>query len=637
MKNTIAERIFDFLKNFPPFHVLSEEELYTISRNVKVIYLQKDQHVFKTKEKIHDHFYVVKDGAVGIFREEDQTLVDECDEGDLFGLRALIRKGHYILSAKAIEESILYSISSELLEKIINTNARANKYLLASFVTNIRNPYSNENKDSLFAQVESLQKRESNFTEVQSAQYSKNPITCLPNTTIKLAAKIMSSERVGSIIITENEKPLGIITDKDLRTKIATGQFSIGDTVKKIMSSPVITYPRNITVAEAQIAMLQHKISHLCITKDGTSNSKLIGILSEHDILVIHGNNPSVLIKEIKRAKNSKDLKYIRTKAQQLLKGYIEQNIPVFFISKIISSINSSITQKVITLSINEMTTPPPTSFGWLSLGSQGRKEQLLLTDQDNALVFEDVPKEAHVQTKNYFLSLSDKITQKLNTIGFEYCPAKMMASNPKWCLSLKEWKQQFNDWITKPDQDKIMLCTIFFDYDLEYGNKSLINDMSNSIFDAIDSYEIFLNFLGLNALKNPPPLSFFRQFLVEHSGEHKDQFDIKARAIMPLVDAARLLVLSHNLKDYNNTVLRYEKLAEIEPQNKDLFLSCSNAFKILLRFRTLQGMLHNNSGRFIELKSLSKADRLKLKGCFKPIKDVQELIRVRFNLSQML
>ncbi len=637
MQNTITERIFDFLKSFPPFYALTQEELYTISKNVRVIYLQKGRYTFKTGEKIHNHFYVVKDGAVGIFREEDQTLVDKCDEGDIFGLRALIRKGNYILSAKAIEESILYTVSSELLENSINTNAKANTYLLASFVTNIRNPYSNENKGSLFAQVESLKKNESSFTEVQSAQYSKNPITCLQDTAIKQAATLMASKQVGSIIITKNERPLGIITDKDLRNKVATGQFHIENPVYKIMSAPVITYPENITIAEAQIAMLQHKISHLCITKDGTPDSKLAGMLSEHDIVVIHGNNPSVLIKEIERATNAEDLKYIRLKAQKLLQGYIKQNIPVFFISKIISVINKTVTQKAITLSIQEMDTPPPTSFGWLAIGSQGRNEQLLFTDQDNALVFENVPQEQYLNTKNYFLSLSSKITHKLNDIGFEFCPANMMASNPDWCLSLDEWKHQFNNWITKPDQDKIMLCTIFFDYQLIYGNQELINEMSRSIFEAIKTYEIFLNFLGLNALKNPPPLGFFRQFLLEHSGEHKDQFDIKARAIMPLVDAARLLILSHNIKDYNNTVLRFEKLAEIEPQNKDLYASCSDAFKILLHFRTQQGLLHNNSGRYIDLKSLNKTDRLKLKGCFKPIKDIQELIKVRFNLSQML
>ncbi len=181
------------------------------------------------------------------------------------------------------------------------------------------------------------------------------------------------------------------------------------------------------------------------------------------------------------------------------------------------------------------------------------------------------------------------------------------------------------------------MLCNIFFDFDMVYGNHELVDDMSDSIFDAIDSYEIFMNFLGKNALKNPPPLSFFRNFLVEDSGEHKDQFDIKARAIMPLVDAARLLILSHEIKDINNTILRYEKLAVLEPQNKDLYESCINAFRILLRFRTQQGLKHKDSGRFIDLNNLSKGDRLKLKGSFKPIKDIQELVRIRFKLSQLM
>lgn len=634
--NTIAERIYDFLKNFPPFSLLSREALFTISKHVKVIYLEHDSHVFKINDSLQNHFYIVKDGAIGLFRDEN-ILVDKCDEGDIFGLRALVRNDYYKLNAKALEESIIYSISSELLEAIINHNTQANKYLMASFVTNTRNPYASEHNEALFANDKNLNNDITSFTEVQSAEYSKDPVTCSPNTIIKDAAQVMTQKRVGSIIITESDKPLGIITDKDLRTKIATGRFSINDTVTQIMSSPVITCPEHITVAEAQIAMLQHRITHLCITENGTPETVLKGILSEHDIIVIRGNNPSVLVKEIKRAQNAETLKYIRSKAQHLLQRYLEQGIPIAFISKIISAINDTITKRVIAISISEMNEAPPTAFGWMALGSQGRKEQLLLTDQDNALVFEDVEDTHYNYTKQYFLDLSKRITDKLNTIGFEYCPAEMMASNPKWCLSVSEWKQQFNSWITQPDQDKIMLCTIFFDFELIYGDKALIHKMSESIFEAIDSYEIFLNFLGLNALKSPPPLSFFRQFVVEHSGEHKNEFDLKARAMMPLVDAARVLILSKNITDCNSTVLRYEKMAEIEPQNKELFLSCANAFKILLRFRTVDGLKDKDSGRFLDLKTLNKADRLKLKSCFKPIKDVQELISTRFRLSQMM
>ncbi|WP_452233155.1 DUF294 nucleotidyltransferase-like domain-containing protein [Lacinutrix sp. MEBiC02595] len=635
MKNTIAERILDFLKGFPPFDALTHEQLFSIATQVKVHYIEKDNFIFKQNEDLHDSFYVVKDGAIGIYR--GNSLVDECDEGDIFGLRALIRKDQYLLDAKAIEESIVYSMSSKVLEEIIITNPKANQFLIASFATNTRNPYSEEDKGTLFANEDFLQPNTNSFTEVQSANFSKNPIVCQAHTIIKDACLVMSKNKVGSIVITHNKKPIGIITDKDLRNKIATGLHAISEEVETIMSAPVITFPPTITVAEAQIAMLKNEISHLCITTDGTTNSELIGILSEHDIIVIHGNNPSVLIKEIKRATSAEALKYIREKAQELLKNYIEQHIPISFIANIISAINEAITKRIIILSITEIQQEPPVGFAWLAIGSQGRKEQLLLTDQDNALVFEDVSEEKKETVTSYFIQLAKAINNKLNTVGFELCPANMMASNPKWCLSVTEWKAQFKNWITHPDPDKMMLCNIFFDYDLVYGNHKLVDEMSTSIFEAIDSYEIFLNFMGQNALKNPAPLSFFRNFLVEDSGEHKDQFDIKARAIMPLVDAARLLVLSHNTKDVNSTIERFKKLAEIEPQTKDLYESCISAFRILLRFRTQQGLKNNDSGRFIDLNSLSKADRLKLKGCFKPIKDIQDLLKIRFKLSQLL
>ncbi|ULC60788.1 DUF294 nucleotidyltransferase-like domain-containing protein [Flaviramulus sp. BrNp1-15] len=633
MKNTIAERILDFLKHFPPFDTLSAEELFAISKEVVVLHFEKEQYIFQQGNTLNDCFYVVKDGAIGIYN--DKTLVDQCDEGDVFGLRALIRKDNYLLNAKAIEESIVYAISSKLLEKIIINNTEASQFLIASFATNTRNPYSEEDKGTLFAYETFTHKNNSDFTEIQSASFSKNPITCKSHTKIKDAALVMSQNKVGSIVITNNKQPVGIITDKDLRYKIATGLYNIIDEVESIMSTPVITFPPNITVAEAQIAMLKHEISHLCITKDGTVNSELIGILSEHDIIVIHGNNPSVLIKEIKHATTAIRLHEIREKAHHLLSNYISQHIPISFVTNIISAINEAITKRIIHLSIAEMSETQPTTFAWLALGSQGRKEQLLLTDQDNALVYEDA--EHNAEVKAYFLKLAKAINDKLNTVGFEFCPAEMMGSNPKWCLSVSEWKKQFQDWIIHPDEDKIMLCNIFFDFDNVYGNHQLVDDMSESIFDAIDHYEIFLNFMAQNALKNPPPLSFFRNFLVEDSGEHKNQFDIKARAIMPLVDAARVLILSKNIKNITNTIDRYQKLANLEPQNKHLYETCINAFKILLHSRTQQGLKNNDSGRFIDLNHLSKADRLKLKSCFKPIKNIQELLLVRFNLSQFM
>ncbi|MCA0133471.1 DUF294 nucleotidyltransferase-like domain-containing protein [Winogradskyella alexanderae] len=626
--NTIAERIFDFLKNFPPFNMLSREQLLSICKAVDVIYLEKDATIFDIGQPVKDYFFVIKDGAVGLFNP-DNAFVDECDEGDIFGLRALLRKGDYLLKAKTLEETILYSISSNLLEEYITTNSDASQFLMHSFVSNIA--INSETSRDI------TDNEDFEYSELQTADYSKNPITCSDRTTIKDAAIIMSEAHVGSIVIISNNKPVGIITDKDLRTKIATGLFKISEPVLKIMSTPVKCFPKNISIAEAQIAMLRHRISHLCITEDGTEDTELVGILSEHDIIVVRENNASSLVKEIKRCNTVDQLKNIRLRANELLSRYLEQQIPINFVSKLISAINDTITQRVINLEMKKIGAKPPCKFAWLAIGSQGRQEQLLYTDQDNALIFEDVAPKAYSKTKEYYLKLSEKINNSLEIIGFELCPAQMMASNPNWCLSLSEWSNQFRSWIKTPDQDNLMLCTIFFDYERVYGDSELVNSLSEKIFDAIEERDIFLNYLGRNTLQNPPPLSFFRQFLVEDDGKHKDQFDIKARAMMPLVDAARLLILSHNIKSVNNTIERYFKLAELEPQNKDTYLLCIDAFKDLLRFRTEQGIANNDSGRFIDLGSLSKGNRLKLKRSFKAVKTIQELIKTRFKLTQFM
>jgi CBS domain-containing protein len=245
--------------------------------------------------------------------------------------------------------------------------------------------------------------------------------------------------------------------------------------------------------------------------------------------LVTLGNNPSVLLKDIKRAKKNKNLRSARLKANTLLKSYLEQNIPLSHIVKIISKINDAVTERAIQLSIKKMGTPPPVAFSWIAIGSQGRKEQLLFTDQDTALIFDDVPEKDYEKVQVYFLELAKLVTKSLNIIGFEYCKADMMASNAEWCQSITEWKNQFNEWIVNADEKGILLSSIFFDYSLQYGEQSLVDDLTHSIYKTLENSSVFFKYLAKDALKSPPPLGFFKQFLVEQNGEHKDLFNIKS------------------------------------------------------------------------------------------------------------
>jgi CBS domain-containing protein len=637
MKNTISERVFDFLKNYPPFNLLTAKKIAEIASEVKIIYLEKGKILFNQNDTNHEHFYIVRNGGISMYKnsENDKSLIDICDAGDIFGLRPLISKENYLLDAIANEESIVYGIPIAIFEAVSEKSLKINKYLLTSFASTSFDPYTSEQNNNIFTDY--IAKDNLSDSNLQSINYTKRPLKCTIKSTIKEAAIKMSAQKIGCIVVVDDEcVPIGIITNSDIKNKIATGLFSIDTSVKEIMSFPVITQSKNLTVLDAQLQMIKHRVGHVCITADGTGNSKLIGILTNHDVLASLGNNPTVILKEIKRAKRTREIREIRSKANLLLKSYLEQNIPLSHISKIISEVNDSVTIRVIELSLKKMETPPPVKFTWLALGSQGRKEQLLYTDQDNALIFEDVEQEKYQETKEYFLKLAGHITKSLHKIGYEYCPAEMMASNPEWCLSLSEWKNQFNDWIMNIDEKAILLSSIFFDFNAIYGDTIMPKELTKSIFESLNNKNLLCTFLAKEAVASPSPLGFFKQFLVENNGDHKDFFNIKKRALMPLINAARLLVLSNNISEINNTAQRFERLAEIEPQNKELYQSCSYAFKAVLKFKTKQGILHNNSGRIIQLESLTKEEKLKLKRCFKPIREIQEVLSVRYNLANL-
>lgn len=630
-KNTIAVRVADFLKKYPPFNIIPEENLLKISQVVTIIYLEKGKILFNIDDKIHDYFYIVKEGAIQLKENTENKfkMVDICDEGDVFGVRPLITHTNYRLMAIAEEESIVYGIPLEDFIPILNENPSMGLYLIDTFNSK-RNPFAIDYSKHLYQNTQESYYQQ--FFELQPAPFNRKVRKVLPTTTLQEIAQIMTEKRVSSMVIVNEEKyPIGIITDKDLRKQIATGYFSTQMTAEICMSSPVITYPNKLTIAEAQFEMIKHNINRLIITEDGTPNSPVIGILTPHDIEITRAHDVPGLMKAIKRASKSQHLKRIRQQSLNLLKGYVLQNIPLVLITDLFHQLFEAIIVKAIEICIRRMPSPPPVRFAWMSLGSQGRKEQFLVTDQDNALVFENVSEELYPEVQEYFLTLANKINVMLNKVGYDFCPADMMAKNPKWCMSLEKWERQFAQWITQANNEDMLLFSIFYDISFTFGEATLVDKLMESVFASTQENERFFAFMTRSTLENPSPLGIFRQFLVEQDGEHKDHFDIKSRALTTLTDIGRLLILSYKVKGITNTAERFEKMAELEPQNKDLYLSCASAAKSLLKFRIRNGLKNDNNGRYLEIKNLTKEERVKLKKSFKAISAAQELIKMRF------
>ncbi len=638
MKNPVAENIAHFLKHFPPFSSLTFNELLSIANQSRVKYLEKNQILFKGGEDTHKDFYIVKSGAIGLSLTSDaeETLIDKCDEGDILGLRPFFAKNHYLMTAKAREESIVCAIPIAVFEPFVTGNTDVLRFLLESFASHTRNPYDKEHSGKLISENMIFSEHSADIQYFQPIKYTKNPITANLDDIVMYIAKTMSNSSIGSVIIQKDKLPIGIITDRDLRSKIATGLFGINATAQQIMTSPVITVPENISVAEAQMLMLKHNVGHLCVTKDGTAQSEITGIISEHDVLAAQANTPGVLLKQTRKASRSLELKTVREKLTELIQNSIDKNIPVSHISNIVAEINVAITRRAIELAVQKMGAPPPARFMWMNIGSQGRKEQLLLTDQDNALVFEDVEPHQYEMVKSYFLVLADKVVKTLNRVGYEYSPDDVMANNPRWCKSVSDWVKQYNIWINSTKEKGVELSTLFFDVDFVYGIPEIEQVISENILESMHQNKKFFAYLASDTLKNPAPLGFFRQFLVENDGEHKDSFDIKGRALEPLVDAARVLILSHSLLEFTGTYQRYKKLAELEPQNAELYENCADAFNTLMRFRTEEGLLSRSDGKYLNLKELSKSDKVKLKNCFQPINEIHDLIKNRFSLTYL-
>ncbi|RTY93661.1 DUF294 nucleotidyltransferase-like domain-containing protein [Flavobacterium sp. GT3R68] len=633
--NTIAARIADFLKEYPPFHNLSYEELMEIAMSVRVVNLEKNKTLFQIDDPLHDSFYVVAAGTINlsVIADAEETLLNKCRAGDIFGLRPFFAKNNYMMTAKARDESILYAIPIAAFKPFVAQNMEVLDFLLQSFATNTVNPSDKENRGKFISDNIVYSEKQPEIQYFQSLAYNKTPLKTSASTFVKDVAQVMTDNLMNSIIVAEQNLPIGIVTDSDIRSKIGTGRFLITDAISKLMSSPVITVPPNISLPEAQLLMLKNNVTHLCVTQDGSDKSEIKGVISEHDLIVAQSNNPGVLIKEIKRSINAKDLRSVREKLSHLIQNSITKNIPLSHITNISGEITTAIVKRAVEIAILEMGSPPA-RFAWLCIGSQGRKEQLLLTDQDSILVFEDVSADKYRDVKDYFLKLAKKVTATLEKTGYEFCPYSNMASNMSWCKSLTDWVKQYNTWMNTPGENTDEITGIFFDYEIAFGEIKIEEVLTESIFANVKNNLLFFDYLGNDALRKPAPLSFFKKFNVEEEGPNKNKFDIKTRALLPLIDGARLFTLSHNLKGINNTYLRFKQLAMIDPKHSEIYLNCAEAFLILSKFRTLEGIKNENSGQYINLEELSKHDKEKLKNCFIPIKELEELVKDNFQLT---
>jgi CBS domain-containing protein len=635
----MADAVASHLGRFPPFDQLPEDVLEDLATKIHVLYLEADEVVFEQGEPAKRELFVVKKGLVALSRSLDEQLelLDLCDEGDLFGVRALLGSGVYSASARAREESLLYAIPFDLFEPLMTAHPRVAMCLAAGFAAELPKV-----RDQMLSTTAEARRQLGAGTRLDDSTYrivepQRDVVTCRLETSVQEAARRMAERRVGSILIASEENlPLGIVTDRDLRNKVLSqGLDPAATSVVEIMSSPVVTVQEPQAISALVARVMQLNLHHFCVTEDGTPGSPIIGIISEHDVLIAQGGHPTALLQKISKTQDPTQLAILRDRVEQLVEDYLSQEAAVGFVCDVVSRINDALIRSALAHARNALEAEgmqsPDLPFCWLGFGSDGREEQLLRTDLDNGIVYADPPPEQQESAHSYFVALGRRAVDVLVAAGFSRCAGDIMASNPDITASLSDWKKRFSRWIRVPEQKALMYANIFFDLRPLDGDCHLAQELQQHIFTEMDQERAFVSFLAHNALLNPPPLSFFRSFVVERSGKHVDEFDIKARAMMPLSDAARVLACDLRVLEPTNTVARFELIGRVEPSLGPLCHEGAMAYEILLRCRALAGLRNKSSGRYVDVRRMTKLERQSLRNTFAVIKDLQHALASRY------
>ena len=592
----------EFIRNIRPFSFLSEHYLDVLVSALDVELFEKGKTIY-TKGQTSEYVYVIFSGVVGLF---DDEAVDYLSSGEIFGIKSLYGSP-LRFTAKAIEDTVCYLLAAHQFKEILDTNER-----FASFFSTFINRSFRSFKT--VASDKKILEEASFVLEVERIIYKK-PVVCNDKLTLSSAAAEMDKHAISSIIVVDDDmKPIGILTHKDLRKVIMRGEKS--DPISKFMSSPVKTINVQTTIFEAYTKMIDAGIDHLVVIKD----DKVFGIITRKDIQ-IHLEPSFSIVKLFRKVLKAASIDELKTVFEGLMVSVskIAMTGPNFFdLTRVLCSVHDAVVHKTIQILIAEHA---PAQFLWVHMGSSGRKEEIIATDQDNALIYlGDNP-----------AALANNINESLAEIGLPKCRGNYMASNSMWNQPLPVWKEYFKQWFSDPIPYHLRYLSLFLDMRPVYGETALYNELLESIKPAVKAEAVKL--MAEDAIEIRPPLGIFG-ILGLHQG-----VDLKTYAIYPIVNGARVLAIDSGVWGITNTKERLEALsANMTISNEmchDLIESYGFLQDLRLRHHARAVLNKSQTNNLITAKELSHIDLLILKESLKIVSEFQKFLMKKYGVSR--
>jgi len=462
------------------------------------------------------------------------------------------------------------------------------------------------------------------------------PVTCAPSVSTMDAARRLSREGVGSVVVVDAaDAPIGIVTDRDLRQKIvAEGRDPVATPVCEIMSSPLVALRPSAFAFDGVLEMTRHRIQHIVLVEDG----RLIGVVSSRDFLALQSTHPITLARDITRAGSLDALAELARRVTTLVGRLVDEGGTAYDIGKLVAEFNDRIVVRVQGLASGALEEAgeeaPPVRYCWLSFGSEARREQTLRTDQDNGLLYEDPPPHLAARAAEYYAKFADAVIQGLVHVGFPRCPGDAMASNPNWRQPLSIWEGYFRCWMGEVRPEHVLAACIYFDIRPLGGAEELAARLLDIVRVDAPRHHVFLRYLAADVASRRLPVTIFGNLSVDRSGPHRGALDVKKAGGLQLVGAGRVYNLALSLGE-TNTVDRMRAAAARGVFTDAEAREITDAFQHLVRLRLVHQLEQIARGEapdnYITPSHLSRADALLMRDAMKTVARVQAEVRERY------
>ncbi len=614
--------IRDFIAIRYPFSTLEEEPLNLLIPEIQIRYLRRGQP-FPPQHKNGALFYLVRSGAIEL-RDRKNQLIGHLAEGDFTAESCEFVDINPTSNSIALEDSLIYTLPCEILRKLIDENHSFQQHFSDSIKERLKLAIENMNDKMDFSM--------SRLTVEVGNLVHKAPIMLNASSTLQEVAQCMTERQVSSIMLSDDNGALcGLVTDRDLRKRCVAEAVDIQLPVEKIMTTDLQVIDHDSLLLHAMILMTKENIHHLPVVKKGN----VIGMLTTTDITRYSSSNPAFISSEIRKANSLEELIPVCSRLPSLQLSLANSSVTARHIGETISSVTDCLTIRLIELAQQDLG-PAPVPFAWVAGGSQGRHEQTSHSDQDNALIISD---KMSPEDDDYFRKLAISVSDGLHACGFIYCPGDAMATNDKWRKPLKTWRKYFDKWINRPKPEALMLACIFFDLRVIYGNKKLYKSLQSEMLEKARSSKLFLAHMVSNALSHKPPLGFFRKLVLIHDGEHDETLDIKMRGVAPIIDIARVVALADGVSAVNTTE-RLKAASQTPSLSRSMSENLQDAMEFIssLRIRHQADQIKNGItvDHYLHPDQLSDLERKHLKDAFAVIQDMQDALKLQYNVGQL-